>query len=142
MSARYYGSPTLRLRIGKSRLRARLLLAFSLLVVTALWALAQRGYPGLACLMGPPLAIVLWALRAYRDEGVEFGWWQGSWYLLRAGKAIRVEPARRAIVTPWLMRLLLQGAAGSRPVAVLVFVDSVPARDWRRLRARLTLQGG
>lgn len=142
MSARFYGSPTLHLEIGKSRLRGRLLLALSLLVVTALCVLAQRGYPGLGCLAAPPLAVLLWTLRVYRDEGVAFGWRQGGWHVLRAGEETPVEPARRAIVTPWVIRLLFRGAAVRRPVAILVYVDSVPAREWRRLRARLALQAG
>lgn len=140
MSARYSTSPSLRLRIGKSRLRVVLYGALCLVTACALWSLFARGYPHLLFLLTPPVAVLLWRLRTDPMSGVELCWRQGLWTLERAGVERIILISRRSSAMPWWIYLgfndLTAGSAGH----IWLYVDSASRQQLRRLRVRLTLQ--
>ena len=140
MSARYSTSPSLRLRIGKSRLRAVLYGAFCLVIAYALWSLFDRGYPYLLFLLTPLVAVLLWHLRTDPMLGVELCWQKGLWTLERAGVQRRIVITRRSRAMPWWIYLGFNDLTGGSTGHIWLYVDSASGQQLRLLRARLTLQ--
>lgn len=140
MSDRYSSSPELRLRIGKSRLRAALYCALCIVTCYALWAIAARGYT-MPCLVFSPLAVaLLWRLRCDAGAGAQLDWRSGVWTLQHNGLRHVIAPGRRCIVTPWAIYMaytdLLVGSVGS----LWLYADSLSPQQMRQLRVRLTLR--
>jgi len=64
----------------------------------------------------------------------------GRWSVPRPdGDPVILDLDGTTVVTPWLVVLVLRSGRSRRRVALAR--DAVPAEDWRRLRARLRVQG-
>lgn len=139
MSARYSSSPTLNLRIGKSRLRAVLWLVLCAATLCALWGMYGRGYPLLSVLLAPLAAGLLWRLRHDSMEGAQLCWRQGQWTLQQGARQRVIFPTRRSTALPWVIYLAYRDAATSGSGEFWLYADCTSAEQLRRLRVRLAL---
>ena len=139
MSARYSTSPSLSLKIGKSRVRAALCAAFCLVTVCALWLLCARGHAPLVALLTLPVARLLWCLRQDPMEGAELRWHGGLWTLETAATQRVISPTGRCAITPWVIYLSFTDLPAGGGGRIWLFHDSAPSQQLRRLRVRLTL---
>lgn len=139
MSDRYLSSPTLRLRIGSSRLRTSLFWLLCMMTCCTLWAICERGYAVLALLLSPPAAGLLWRLRRDAAEGSQVCWRAGVWTLEQYGVRRVISPLARCTVTPWLVYLVFADLAAGSVGRLWLYVDSAPREPMRQLRVRLTL---
>ena len=140
MSARYYSSPALHLKIGKSPLRSTLYKALCLIIVIGLWLLYARGYGLLVLVLSLPVATVLWRLKKDPMQGLELRWRQGGWTLEREGVLQLIALGKRGICTPWVICLAVTDLTVGRSCRLWLYADSVPGEQLRGLRARLTLE--
>ena len=140
MSDRYYSSPTLRLRIGKSRLRTTLYAVLCLVVIVALGLLYVGSYGVLVVVLSLPVAILLWHLKNDRMVGLELSWRQGIWALERDGVQRAIATGKRSMSTPWVTCLAVTDLSGCPAGYLWIFADSASSQQLRRLRVRLTLQ--
>ncbi len=140
MSTRYCSSPTLHLRIGKSRLRTTLYATLCLVVAVALWLLYVRGYGSLVLVLSVLVTTLLWHLRKDPMAGLELRWRQGTWTLERDGVQQVITLGKRSISTPWVIYLAITDLSVGRSGHLWLYVDSASGQQLRGLRARLTLQ--
>jgi hypothetical protein len=140
LSARYSASPALRLRIGKSRLRAALHGVLCLVTAYSLWSLFAHGYTRLPLILTPPVASLLWCLRSDPMLGAELCWRQGLWTLKQAGVERVIFLSRRSSAMPWWIYLGFTGQPAGPAGHIWLYVDSASRQQLRLLRVRLTLQ--
>jgi hypothetical protein len=139
LSSRYSRSPALRLRIGRSQLRALLHGGLCVLVLYALWEIYCLGYALLSLLLVLPALALLYRLRLDPTPGAELCFCRGAWTLESNGVQRMITPGRRCIVTPWVIYLAFTEAPSGAAQQLWLYVDSVHPQQWRRLRVRLTL---
>jgi len=139
LSARCSNSPELHLIVAESPLRRRLLTALALLVLAALCSLVRSGYAAWAGLLTPPVAVALWRLGRDSGRGTVLRWRAGQWSIGRgdACRPIELEPG--SVRLPPALYLQWREISSGRPGRLWLFVDSVPERELRRLRSRLSL---
>ena len=140
MSAKYFSSPTLHLRIGKSRLGFSLYIGLSVVVVAALWLLYERGYGSLVLMSSVLATTLMWSLSKDSMEGLALSWCQGSWTLERDGVQRSVALGPRCISTSWVIYLPVFDLSTGQVEHLWLYADSVPREQLRRLRVRLTLE--
>lgn len=139
MSARYSSSPTLQIRIGKSRCRLVLWLLLCVATLCALWGIHMRGYPGLCLLLAPPAAGLLWRLRHDVMAGAQLCWRRGQWTLQQGARQRVIIPTRRSTVMPGVIYLAFSEPATGRSGQCWLYTDCVPDDQLRLLRVRLAL---
>lgn len=105
-----------------------LVAAAGLLVVPPVWAL-----PG-ATVLAASLALE-WRRARFTATLLWRG--DGSWLCGDEPSALGLRGA--TFLTPWVVVLVLAGEGGVRRIALLR--DALPAQQWRRLRARLRVEG-
>ena len=140
MSARYSNSPALRLEIARSRIYCLLHFVFCLLTIVGLYRIGERGYPVLALLLLPMAALCCWQTARQTLAGGLVRWERGQWYIGGGAEPGTVTLERSSICLPWVIYLAWVDSARLARGSALLFPDSVPANDLRRLRLRLTLQ--
>ncbi len=140
MSARYSPSPELRLRIGESRLRRRLVALLLLCQLVSLACLYRAGHCYPALLSAAGILPVLPRLLRDTARGTQLRWRRGEWALARGGALSPVEllPATRAL--PWGIHLAWRDPATGRRASCWLFADSLAPAELGRLRCRLALQ--
>ncbi len=140
MSARYWNSPALHLRIAESSLRLLLLHLLALLCLLSLWILAHGGYPILACALLLPTAGGLYCCRSQSTVGTTLYWHGGQWSIDdgQGQRLIELQPGPAGL--PWLLYLRWRECASGGRGHLWVFADSLPPLHFRRLRVRLTLE--
>jgi hypothetical protein len=140
LSAKYFSSPTLHLRIGKSRLGLSLYIGLTVVVVAALWLLHERGYGHLALILSVLAVTLLWSLSKDSMEGLALSWHQGGWTLERDGVRRSVALGPRCVSTSWVIYLPVIDLSMGRVEHLWLYTDSIPREHLRRLRVRLTLE--
>lgn len=140
MSARYSNSPALRLLIARSRIYCLLHFVLSLLAIFGLYRIGERGYPVLALLLLPVMALCCWQTARQTLAGSLLSWKRGQWFISRGAETTPVTLERSSTCLPWVIYLAWIDPARPARRSALLFPDSVPANDLRRLRVRLTLQ--
>ncbi len=139
MSARYVNSPSLHLKIGKSRLRAALYCALCLVCSCALWLLFARGYVVIVLLLAVLASFLLWRLRNDPLVGAELRWCQGVWTLEHEGIQRVILPTSRSTMTPWVIYLAFRELPASGADQLWLYADGACSQQLRRLRVRLTV---
>lgn len=109
------------------------------LLAYALWEIYGRGYPQLCLLLALPAALLLHRSRHDPLAGAGLRVQRGVWTLERQGVRHVIVPGRRSVVTRGVICLVLSGPAHGAMRRLWVFVDAVPAQQWRQLRVQLTL---
>lgn len=142
MSARCSNSPELHLIVAESPLRRRLLTALALLVLVALCSLARSGYATGALLLAPPVAFALWRLGRDSGRGTGLRWRKGRWSIEHGDECRPIELKPGWVRLPPVVFLQWREVGSGRPGRLWLFADSVPERDLRRLRSRLSLGQG
>jgi hypothetical protein len=140
LSAKYFSSPTLHLKIGKSRLGLSLYFALWVVTVAALWLLHQRGYVYLALMLSVLATTVLLSFSRDSMEGLVLSWHEGSWTLERDGVWRSVALGPRCVSTSWVIYLPVIDLSIGRVEHLWFYTDSIPREHLRRLRVRLTLE--
>ena len=140
MSARYSNSPALRLQIVRSRIYCLLHFLLSLLTIFALYRICERGYSVLALLLLPVAALCCWQTARQTLAGSLLSWTRGQWFISRGAETTPVTLERSSTCLPWVIYLAWADLERSARRSALLFPDSVPAKNLRRLRVRLTLQ--
>ena len=140
MSARYSNSPALRLEIARSRIYCLLHFVFCLLTIVGLYRIDERGYPVLALLLLPMAALCCWQTARQTLAGGLVRWERGQWYIGGEREPGIVTLERSSTCLPWVIYLAWVDPARLARGSALLFPDSVPVDDLRRLRVRLTLQ--
>ena len=140
MSARYSNSPALRLEIARSRIYCSLHFVFSLLTIVSLYRIGERGYPVLTLLLLPMAALCCWQTARQTLAGGLVRWERDHWYIGGGKEPGTVTLERSSTCLPWVIYLAWVDPARPTRGSALLFPDSVPANDLRRLRLRLTLQ--
>jgi hypothetical protein len=139
LSARYSTSPSLNLRIGRSRLRGLLYLLLALCLGASLVLLGRQGYPLLALsLLAPAGCCFIAQLR--RDGVTALEWGAGQWTLRRGSERIPIRILPGSSCLPWVIYLGWASLVDQRRGSLWLFADSAPAADLRRLRVRLSRQ--
>ena len=139
MSARYANSPALRLKIGESGLRGALYGAACLIILYALCSICARGYAFLVVSLSVIAFILLWLLRRNPMRGAELCWREGLWTLERDGVIREISPSKGSTILPWFVYIAFTDIAAGSAGHIWLYADSVPKRQLRRLRVRLTL---
>jgi hypothetical protein len=139
LSDRYSSSPTLRLAIVDSRLRAVLYGILCITTCLALWLICERGYVVCGLLLMPIAARLLWRLRVDAAAGALVSWRSGVWTLEQHGMRRVITPHSRSTVTPWVIYLAFTELAANSTGELWLFADSAPRSQMRQLRVRLTL---
>jgi hypothetical protein len=106
-----------------------------------LWLVAAGGYPGTAALLSPAALGALWRQRRQPLCGAILRWERGSWLLERDGERTALQLLPGSGRLPWLICLVWRELPAGRRGSLWLFPDSAPARELRRLRARLALEG-
>lgn len=140
LSVKYFGSPTLHLRIGKSRIRSALHKTFCLVCFYALYLLYIRGYAVAVLALAPLVAYLLWCMRSDPFVSAGLRWGRGVWLLERDGRCSVITPTRRSVLTPWVMYLAYTEESQGPRGHLWLFLDSADRTQLRRLRVRLTLE--
>ncbi len=139
MSARYLTSPSLDLRIGRSRLRVLFYLQLALCLGASLFLLARQGYPALALALLAPAAGCL--IVQLRNNGVTALCWRaGQWTLQRGAERIPIRILPGSNCLPWAIYLGWASLDDQRRGSLWLFPDSAAVGDLRRLRVRLSMQ--
>lgn len=139
MSARYSTSPSLDLRIGRSRFRGLLYLQLALCLGASLFLLGRQGYPVLAlALLAPTACCFIIQLRS--SSVTALCWCAGQWTLQLGSECIPIRISSGSSCLPWLIYLDWSSLDGQRRGALWLFPDSAAAGDLRRLRVRLSMQ--
>ena len=139
MSARYFNSPALHLRIGESRLRTALYYTLCLVCTYALFLLYARGYVVIVLLFALSTSFLLWRLRSDSLVGAELCWCQGVWTLEQAGVRRVIIPTSRSTITPWVIYLAFRELPTGPTDQLWLYADSACSQQLRRLRVRLTV---
>jgi len=139
LSARYSNSHSLRLVIARSRIYRVLHRAWCLLSMAALYRLGQRGYPLLALMLAPVAIVCCWQTARQTLAGCVLSWNAGQWFISRGARAMPVTVERNTSL-PRVIYLAWIDPADSARGSALLFADSMPESDLRRLRVRLALQ--
>jgi hypothetical protein len=141
LSEKYSNSPALCLKVAASDTRCALYAALCVCAGGALWLVAAGGYTGTAALLLPAVLVALWRLRRQRLCGATLRWERGDWMLECDGecRALRLLPGSGRL--PWLICLVWRELPAGRRGGLWLFPDSAPARELRRLRVRLVLEG-
>ena len=140
MSVRYSNSPSLHLTIAESVIYRYLHGAFSLLALTSLYRLQQRGYPVLSLLLLVPVACCCRQLARQPLAGAVLSWSQGQWSIVDGSGLRPVTLRSQSSALPWVIYIAWEDARDGARGAGLLFRDSAAAQDLRRLRVRLALQ--
>ena len=140
MSIKYSHSPSLRLAIARSRTWCLLHRVLCLLVMFGLYRVAERGYPGLLLLLLPLAAVCCWQLARQPLAGSVLCWQRGQWFIGRGAAFTPVTLQRSSTCLSRVIYLAWLTPADSSRGRALLFPDSVPGGELRRLRVRLTLQ--
>lgn len=139
MLNRYSSSPTLHLRIDKSRIRCALFSVLCLILLFALYALYSDGHGYLVGPLTVWVIVLLWRARRDAMTGAELRWHGGRWTLQHEGEVRGILLSRRSTATPWVIYLGFTETAGSSG-HIWLYPDSAPALQLRRLRVRLALK--
>ena len=139
MSARYFNSPALHLKIGKSRLRAALYFALCLVCTYALCLLFSRGYVVIIPFLAVAASFLLWRLRNDPLVGAELRWRQGVWTLECEGIERVILPTSRSTVTSWVIYLAFRELPAGSGDQLWLYADATCSQQLRQLRVRLTL---
>jgi hypothetical protein len=139
LSARYVTSPALHLKIGESGSRGALYGALCLVIVYALCSVYARGYAFLAISLSIIAFGLLGLLRRNPMHGAELCWREGRWTLERDGVIREISPSRSSTALPWFVYIAFTDIAAGSAGHIWLYADSVPKRQLRRLRVRLTL---
>ncbi len=139
MSARYSSSPTLQLKIGRSRRRAVLWLLLCIATLCTLWGIQTRGYPLLCLLLTPLAAGLLERLRHDSMVGAQLCWRRGQWTLQQGTRQRVIIPTGRSTATPWVIYLAFSEPATGGSGQYWLYTDSACPDQLRRLRVRLAL---
>ena len=137
MSNKYWNSPALRLKVGRSRLRRALYLALWPVTAATLLLIGQRGYPDVALVLVPMVLLLLWQLESDPAEGVELHWYRSSWRLFQSGVSRQIVPLDRSVLTRWGVCLAFESFPVKQRAYLWIFPDSIETADLHRLRARL-----
>ena len=140
MSIKFSHSPSLRLRIARSRTWCLFHRALCLLVVFGLYRIMERGYPGLAWLLLPLVTLCCWQLARQPLAGSVLCWQRGQWSIGGDTNATPVTLQRSSSCLSQVIYLAWEAPADSAPGRALLFPDSAAGDELRRLRVRLTLQ--
>lgn len=132
-------SHTLRLRLGRSRLRGRCLALLAATYLTLLGCLLARGHFSLVLLIGLPLVLLYRELAADRWRGATLDCTAGRWSMLERGVDLPLEFVRGRRALAWVVYLEFRRRADAGRVALFVFRDALPPEAYRRLRVRLAL---
>ena len=139
MSDRFSSSPTLRIRLVESRLRAAGHGVLSILLCCALYAVYELGYILCSVVVLPLAVSLLWLLRRDPHAGTVLCWEGGVWSLENAGRRQVIEPGRRCVVTPFVIYLSYSSLAERYSGGLWLYVDSLSRQEQRQLRVRLAL---
>lgn len=140
MSTRYSRSPSLHLEIVRSRIHCLLHGLLCLLVAAGLYRIAQRGYPVPALLLSPLAALCWWRTARQPLAGTQLSWRRGQWCIGRGEQVRAVTPGRGSTCLPWVIYFAWVEPGERARRSALLFPDSAPRRELRRLRVRLALQ--
>ena len=133
--------------------RTRLWWLLSGCVCLALLAIWQRGYPGLAAVVGMPAGALCLYLYRQPEVGTCLRWYRGRWSLWRHGNRLQVDLRPGSVCLPGLVQLrwrehapgqgsgswLDPGRRNHRQGQLWLFSDSVCAQNLWLLRRRLML---
>ncbi len=140
MSARYLNSRSLHLAIARSRIYCLLHCLLCLLTIICLYRIGARGYPLWALLLSPVAALCCWQTARQPLAGSLLSWQRGQWFIGVGAEPRPVTLERSSCSLPWIIYLAWLDPADSVRTTALLFPDSLPAGDLRRLRVRLNLQ--
>lgn len=140
MSARYSNSRSLHLVIARSRIYSLLHCLLCLLTIISLYRIGARGYPVLVLMLSPVAALCCWQTARQTLAGSLLSWKGGQWFIGVGAEPTPVTLERSSCSMPWVIYLAWLEPADSVRRTALLFPDSLPACDLRRLRVRLNLQ--
>lgn len=140
MSTKYSHSPSLHLLIARSRIGSLLHLALCLLAIFGLYRVTAQGYPEVALLLLPLVTLCCWQLSLQTLAGSVLCWQRGQWFIERGNTSTPVTLLRSSTCWSRVIYLAWVAQADSSRGRALLFPDSVPGSELRRLRVRLTLQ--
>lgn len=139
MSIRYYFSPALRLKIGKSKLLLALHGALCLVLLCAVYLVYARGYTLLVVPVATIGLALLCMLRFNPSEGSELCWRQGVWTLERNDIIREISLSRGSMALPWLVYIRFIDLTAGFTGHIWLYADCASTHQLRLLRVRLTL---